>query len=353
MSARNATRSAKRSSPRWANTCGRISAIRSPGNAVFKRLCAQCHTIYGEGGHVGPDITANGRASFEQLLSNVFDPSLVIGPSYQVTTVVTKDGRNLTGLIAEDNEQRVVLRLPGEGQESVPRNNVKYTRVSKLSMMPEGIENLLPRKRPGRPVRVPGPRQAAGGRSRKADPRRPAVTRRTGRPPAASDARIRIERAKDHLGIKARPPGKEDWVDLATFVTDPASRPYLHPLRDATGHVVLTEDRPADHPWQHGIFTGFHRVNGVNYWKEDEGKQRFVKLLDLKESADRVSWRALVELVAPDGKVVIEEEDTITIHAPESADVYLIDFDLLLREREGRYLRQILRRRPVRPHAVG
>jgi hypothetical protein len=31
---------------------------------------------YGEGGKVGPDITANGRASFEQLLSNVFDPSL-------------------------------------------------------------------------------------------------------------------------------------------------------------------------------------------------------------------------------------------------------------------------------------
>ncbi|PYJ81179.1 MAG: hypothetical protein DME22_21770, partial [Verrucomicrobia bacterium] len=64
------------------------------GQTVFRNLCAQCHTIYGEGGKVGPDITANGRASFEQLLSNVFDPSLVIGPGYEVTTVVTKDGRN-------------------------------------------------------------------------------------------------------------------------------------------------------------------------------------------------------------------------------------------------------------------
>ncbi len=113
------------------------------GQTVFRNLCAQCHTIYGEGGKVGPDLTANGRASFEQLLSNVFDPSLVIGPAYQVTTVVTKDGRNLTGLIAEDNAQRVVVRMPGEGEETVPRNQVKYTRVSKLSMMPEGIESLL------------------------------------------------------------------------------------------------------------------------------------------------------------------------------------------------------------------
>jgi putative heme-binding domain-containing protein len=113
------------------------------GRRVFRNLCGQCHTLYGEGGNVGPDITGNGRASFDQLLSNVFDPSLVIGPQYQVTTVVTKDGRNLTGLITEDGDQRIVVRMAGEGEEAVPRNNVKYTRVSKLSMMPEGIETLL------------------------------------------------------------------------------------------------------------------------------------------------------------------------------------------------------------------
>ncbi len=113
------------------------------------------------------------------------------------------------------------------------------------------------------------------------------------------------------------------------------SRPYLHPVRDASGRAVLTEDKPADHPWQHGIFTGFHRVNGFNYWKEDEGQQRFVRLLDLNEASDRVSWRALVDLVAPNARVVLEEEDTVSIHAPESSDVYLIDFDILLRAGEN------------------
>jgi putative heme-binding domain-containing protein len=116
------------------------------GEKVFSSLCAQCHTIYGKGGKVGPDLTSDGRASFDQLLSNVFDPSLVIGPAYQVTTVVTKDGRNLTGLIAEDNDQRVVIRMPGGGDEVVPRNGVKYLRASKLSMMPEGLEAALDKK---------------------------------------------------------------------------------------------------------------------------------------------------------------------------------------------------------------
>ena len=149
-----------------------------------------------------------------------------------------------------------------------------------------------------------------------------------------ADRRIKADLGDGKLVVHTRVSGQDDWIDLATFVMKTNSRPYLHPVRDASGKVVLTEDRPADHVWQHGIFTGFHRVNGFNYWKEDEGQQRFVRLLDLHEKEDRVGWRALVELVAPDGSVVLEEENSVTIYAPESEDEYAMDFELLLRARE-------------------
>jgi len=61
-----------------------------------------------------------------------------------------------------------------------------------------------------------------------------------------------------HFNILARLPGKTEWLDLANYMTDTNTRPYFHPLRDPSGRVVLTSDRPEDHPWQHGIFTGFH-----------------------------------------------------------------------------------------------
>ena len=73
------------------------------GQKAFTKVCGQCHKIYGEGVDVGPDVTSNGRSDFEQLLSNIFDPSLVIGASYQATTVATDGGRVLTGLLAEDS----------------------------------------------------------------------------------------------------------------------------------------------------------------------------------------------------------------------------------------------------------
>jgi len=113
------------------------------GRIVFKRVCGQCHKMYGEGAEVGPDITRNGRASFEQLLSNVFDPSLVIGASYQGLTVVTKDGRVISGLPVEDSPQRVVLKVQGDKQEIIARSDVDEVVPSKLSLMPEGLEKQL------------------------------------------------------------------------------------------------------------------------------------------------------------------------------------------------------------------
>jgi putative heme-binding domain-containing protein len=120
----------------------------TPGDAhrgveVFNRVCGQCHKIYGQGQDVGPDLTANGRASVEQLLSNVFDPSLVIGAAYQARTVQAADGRIVTGLLVEDSPQRIVLKLQGGKLETIAREDVEAMKVSELSLMPEGLEKQL------------------------------------------------------------------------------------------------------------------------------------------------------------------------------------------------------------------
>src|SRR5437764_4179638 len=113
------------------------------GWKVFKNVCGQCHKIYGEGVEVGPDITANGRSDFDQLLSNVFDPSLVIGAGYQATTIVTTAGQVHTGLVVEESPQRVVLKVQGGELKTIPRGDIDENNVSGVSMMPEGLERQL------------------------------------------------------------------------------------------------------------------------------------------------------------------------------------------------------------------
>jgi putative heme-binding domain-containing protein len=113
------------------------------GQAVFSRVCGQCHKLHGAGAEVGHDLTANGRASFEQLLSNVFDPSLVIGAAYQAVNVRTADGRVVSGLPVEDNAERIVLKVQGGKTETIARDDVDTAQTSKLSLMPEGLETQL------------------------------------------------------------------------------------------------------------------------------------------------------------------------------------------------------------------
>lgn len=142
---------------------------------------------------------------------------------------------------------------------------------------------------------------------------------------------IRLEERSGKVAVQVRASGQGRWSDLAIYHAELGRRPYLHPVYDPSGRQVLTEDRPSDHPWQHGIFTGFHRVNGVNYWKEDEGRQRLAKISNIHRAAEKAGWTALIELVSPAGEVVLEEENHITFHAPQSSDSFVIDFDVVLR----------------------
>ncbi|MBL8818692.1 MAG: HEAT repeat domain-containing protein [Planctomyces sp.] len=125
------------------NTLRTSHGDAASGQKIFRRVCGQCHKMYGEGAEVGPDVTRNGRASFEQLLSNVFDPSLVIGASYQALTIVTTDGRVISGLPVEDSPQRVVLKVQGDKQEVIARTDIEEIALSRLSLMPEGLEKQL------------------------------------------------------------------------------------------------------------------------------------------------------------------------------------------------------------------
>ena len=145
----------------------RASLRRTPGDPsrgalVFKNLCGQCHKIYGEGQEVGPDITLNGRGSFDQLLSNVFDPSLVIGAAYQATTVATTDGRVLTGLLAEESPQRVILKTQGGKLETIPREERRGDEDQPALADARGPGEAAQAAGTGRPVRLPRARQAAG-----------------------------------------------------------------------------------------------------------------------------------------------------------------------------------------------
>ena len=121
----------------------RRPAIPSPARPSSTSSAPSATRSTARGRRSGRTSPSNGRNDFDQLLSNVFDPSLVIGPGYQATTVATTDGRVLTGLLAEDGKDRVVLKIQGGKLETIPRGQIDEIKTSPLSLMPEEIEKQL------------------------------------------------------------------------------------------------------------------------------------------------------------------------------------------------------------------
>ena len=112
------------------------------GRAVFNTLCVSCHSLYGEGGRIGPDLTGSGRADLSYLLDNIVDPSAVVGADFRMAIVSLTDGRILNGIVATRTERALTVQTPTE-RVTIEMIDVKKMRESPQSLMPEGLLQTL------------------------------------------------------------------------------------------------------------------------------------------------------------------------------------------------------------------
>ena len=108
------------------------------GRALFVKTCAQCHTLFGTGAKVGPELTGSNRADLEYILSNILDPSALIGKDYLAHTIATSDGRVLTGLIRGEDKDAITLITATETL-TIPKPDIEERKESDRSMMPDDL----------------------------------------------------------------------------------------------------------------------------------------------------------------------------------------------------------------------
>lgn len=113
------------------------------GKLHFQKQCANCHMLFGQGNKVGPDLTTADRQSLLPLITHIVDPSAHIRPEYIAQVIETKDGRTLTGLLAEENSSSLTL-LDAKNQRLVLAKDKIETMISSAkSIMPENILDTL------------------------------------------------------------------------------------------------------------------------------------------------------------------------------------------------------------------
>ncbi|MEO5804248.1 MAG: c-type cytochrome, partial [Verrucomicrobiota bacterium] len=113
------------------------------GHALFLQTCATCHQLNGEGSHVGPDLGTMADKSVQSLLVGILDPNQAVDPAFAASTIITKDDRELSGVIASETSTSISLKIPGGSEELILRNNIKESNHLSHSLMPEGFETAL------------------------------------------------------------------------------------------------------------------------------------------------------------------------------------------------------------------
>ncbi len=110
------------------------------GQQVFKRVCANCHRINGEGHTTGPDLSDTRNRSKLALLYDVLDPNAKVEPRFTAYTVLTTDGNTFNGLVASETSDAIVLNMAEGKQQTIPRDEIEELKISDVSLMPEGVE---------------------------------------------------------------------------------------------------------------------------------------------------------------------------------------------------------------------
>jgi putative heme-binding domain-containing protein len=118
------------------------------GKAMYvATLCQSCHTMQGEGGVIGPDLSQLGtRFSPKDILNATINPSDEISEQYEATILELKTGGSVVGrLTNEDEANYYVSQNPfaPEVIRTVAKAEVKSTKVSEVSTMLPGMINRL------------------------------------------------------------------------------------------------------------------------------------------------------------------------------------------------------------------
>lgn len=109
------------------------------GEPLYMAKCAACHTLFFKGGKIGPDLTSYQRDDLGTMLVSIIDPNAEIREGFANHLVTTRDGRTLSGFLADQDSGNLVLRGFDGADINLRRGDVATLTPAGFSLMPPGL----------------------------------------------------------------------------------------------------------------------------------------------------------------------------------------------------------------------
>jgi putative heme-binding domain-containing protein len=109
------------------------------GRAIFERSgeCLACHRVNGNGSRVGPDLSEIGLVRrTTEIEESILEPNATIRPENRYVSIVTQEGRTITGRLLNHDRVTVQLIDSEERLRSLNRSDLKDVTFVEDSPMP-------------------------------------------------------------------------------------------------------------------------------------------------------------------------------------------------------------------------
>ena len=111
--------------------------------------CYKCHRMAGQGGIVGPDLTAAGnRFNTRDLVETLVDPDKSISDQYAATIFAMEDGLDVTGRIVNHGNKQYWVQtdmINPDGLKKINVADISAMKASTTSPMPKGLLDTMTR----------------------------------------------------------------------------------------------------------------------------------------------------------------------------------------------------------------
>ncbi len=126
-----------------------VAGDREAGEKIFfaKSNCSQCHMIHGKGGLFGPDLSRVGTSrSADSLVESIREPGKIILDQYKTVTVVTTDGKRITGVRKNEDTFSIQLMSADEKLHLFLKRDLEEVIYESDSLMPAYGREMLNEK---------------------------------------------------------------------------------------------------------------------------------------------------------------------------------------------------------------
>lgn len=106
--------------------------------------CMKCHKVNGQGGEIGPDLSAIGtKGSRQNLFESILYPSRAIADQHVSWVVGTADGQTITGLLVKETDTALTIRDANGKDTVIDVKNVESRKKSAVSLMSEDLVKTM------------------------------------------------------------------------------------------------------------------------------------------------------------------------------------------------------------------